>query len=108
MEDFDYTGSLRGNTFSAYTNPAANNLMDGIPRHTEWDVYAEAHRCDAGMIYTPDTNDAHGSMVENNFTGTPGFSNPQSVIVFNENQNYQGISPMDLQPLVEMPDPWNQ
>lgn len=109
-DDFDYTMALRGNTYNPYTNPAANQIIDGIPRHTEWDIYAEAHRADEHTIYTPNTNDAYGGTFgnETNFSDLLPFENPQSVIVFNENQNYQGIAPMELQPLLYMPDPWEQ
>lgn len=105
----DYTGNLRGNTYDPYSNPAANQLIDGIPRHTEWDVYAERHNpVNFGIFITPDTMDAHGGEAETNFTETLAFRNPQSIIVWTEEQNYQGIAPMELQPLLEMPNPWEQ
>jgi len=106
----EYVRKLTGNTYNPYVNPAANNLMDGIPRHTEWDVYAEQYVFNEGQLYTPNTPDAYGGAFGNytDFAPDMNFVNPQSVIVFAENQNYQGIAPLELQPTLELPEPWEQ
>lgn len=106
----EYLRNLIGNTFNPYRNPAANNLMDGVPRHTEWDVYAEQYVFNEGQIFTPNTNDAYGGAFGNytDFAPDMDFVNPQSVIVFAENQNYQGIAPIEMQPTLDLPEPWEQ
>lgn len=103
-------GILPGNTYSPYVNPAANNYENGIPMHTQWDVYAEKHNPLGYETYIFDTPDAHNGAIGNftNFSEAQNFNNPDRPITWFYDQNYQGESPLELQPLLNLPQPWMQ
>ena len=86
----------------------ANQYESGKPTHTLWDVYAEQHNpiASANHPFVPDVWFAHGGQ---GFTQiAPPLPNafPDRLIVWDYNQNYQGIAPMELQPQYNPPPPY--
>ncbi len=43
-----------------------------------------------------------------NYSDWLSFSNPSRLVVYVDDLNYRGVSPMELQPLVDAPEPWEQ
>lgn len=86
----------------------ANQYESGVPTHTLWDEYAEQHNpiASANHRFTPDTPDAHGGQAYTNSIEQYGFADQTRLIVWAYNQNYQGIAPLDLQPQLQLPNPW--
>lgn len=97
------------NLYNPQVGILSNQEEGGIPRHTMWDVYAEQHNpiASANHPFTPNTQDAYGGAYAfTDFSPELPIDNPDRLIVWNYNQNYQGIAPMELQPQFQPPDPW--
>lgn len=86
----------------------ANQDESGIPTQSPWDYYALQFNAitRANHPFVPDTPDAHGGQAYTMIAPEIAFQNPNRLIVWDYNQNYQGVSPMDLQPQYNPPPPW--
>jgi len=86
----------------------ANQDESGIPTMSEWDYYAMQFNpiARANHPFVPDTQDAHGGQGFTQIAPSIPFENPYRLIVWDYNQNYQGIAPMELQPQYDPPPPW--
>jgi len=86
----------------------ANQYENGIPMHTLWDYYAEQFNPveRAQHPFVPDTPEAHGGQSYTMIAPPLPFQNPNRLIVWDYNQNYQGVAPMELQPEYNPIPPW--
>jgi len=86
----------------------ANQDESGIPMQTLWDYYALQFNpvLEANHPFVPDTPDAHGGMMFTQIAPPIAFETPNRLIVWDYNQNYQGESPMELQPQYNPIPPW--
>jgi hypothetical protein len=86
----------------------ANQYESGRPMHTIWDVYAEQHNpiASANHPFVPDTQDAHGGSGFTNFSPELPIASPEQLIVWYYEQNYQGTAPLEVQPQLNLPNPW--
>lgn len=85
----------------------ANQEAGGTPKHTEWDVYAEQHNPLSSFIPILNTPDyQNGAGMFTNYSEVLGFRNPLANYVYTPDQNYEGVAPMELQPLLNLPNPW--
>jgi len=96
-----------------YYNPQlgilANQYEGGIPQLVPSDIALMGLNplATANHAFTPDTQDAHGGQGETWLSDPMPFTTPDRNIVWDYNQNYQGTAPMDLQPQLVLPDPWD-
>ena len=84
----------------------ANQYEDGIPRHTQWDVFGEQHNPRGSQKFILDTPDHHGGNAYTDKSPVLPFGNPINPIVYSYDGNYQGVAPLELQPLLNLPNPW--
>ncbi len=86
----------------------ANQYESGIPKMTDWDAPAMLHNplAAANHPFTPDTSDAHGGQAFTDSIDQYAVADQTRLIVWNYNQNYQGVAPLDLQPQLQMPPAW--
>lgn len=86
----------------------ANQYESGIPTHTLWDVYAEQHNpiASANHPFVPDTIEAHGGQGYTQVAPRPYNQYPDRLIIWDYNENYQGVAPMELQPVYDPPPAW--
>lgn len=86
----------------------ANQDENGIPMQTLWDYFAMQHNpiLSANHPFVPDTQDAYGGQGYTQIAPPLPFENPNRLIVWDYNQNYQGLAPMELQPQYDPPPPW--
>jgi hypothetical protein len=113
---------LPGPAYSVY----GNQHDGGRPLDTPWDRYARAYDPlpDTLVFGVPNLGSpGRGNPLLYPFTeiGTQGiipvftdysdvmpFANPTRIIVYVDDLQYQGISPLELQPLLDAPEPWSQ
>lgn len=86
----------------------ANQYLGGVPKHTLWDEYAEKHNpiASANHPFVPDTQEAHGGQGFTNSIDQYGVADQSRLIIWNYEQNYQGNAPLELQPQLDLPKPW--
>ena len=86
----------------------ANQYWGGIPLIIASDIPLMRHNplSSANERYVPDTLDAHGGMDSNFSPPLPPFAENGRLVVWNYNQNYQGVAPMELQPQIDLGKPW--
>jgi len=84
-----------------------NQEESGIPTHTMWDVYAEKFNPRGSFVPVLDTPDAYGGdKAFTNFSGVLPLRLNQPLIIVAPQGNYQGIAPLELQPELNAPYPW--
>lgn len=99
-------------TIMNYYNPQigiiANQDEGGVPFDKSTDRALRSHNpvATANAPFVPDTVDAHGGLMQNHTPPLLPFAQNGYLYVWNYNQNYQGDAPMDLQPQIDMPKPW--
>jgi hypothetical protein len=108
----------------AYTQ-YGNQYDNGAPLDTPWDRYARNYdpTPEALSFGVPNVGDnsrgvpllwpftemQNGFMpIFDNFSDWLAFSNPSRLIVYVDDLNYRGLSPLELQPLVNAPEPWEE
>jgi hypothetical protein len=88
---------------------SVNQDEGGIPTGTPWDAAALAWNPRGSFKPVLSTPDGHGN---ERFTNSLGdwdvYAAVNNSAIYTFNINYQGESPLSLQPLLDLPQPWEE
>ncbi len=88
---------------------AAHRAYTPDPQTLTYDVPNVGSPGRGNPLLYPHSELPNGFMpVFENYSDWLSFSNPARLITYVDDLNYRGVSPMELQPLVDAPEPWEQ
>ena len=96
------------NNFDPGRNPIANQYNSGVPIDTTWDAAARTLNPFEALLPVLNTLDAYGNMAFTNTIDFMTYADVNNAFVYSYNINYQGEAPMDLQPTLAIPYPWQE